>query len=230
MNYLRPLDIRATLDRIHNPTEADPSWLRDRLDLDKIGVAGHSRGGYTALAMVGADLGPRADYVAFCAQEPTHEICLRFDPAAVQHDLGDARVKAALPMSPAAYTMTAAGLASVEAPVFILTGLLDELTAYADEVRPLYDALSPPKSLWTLAHGDHFTFSDLCTVYDLLPEESRAMFGQACSDENPLPLDDAHGLIRAVAVAFFDHELKDRPDDAGVLAPTAGDEVTLIRE
>ena len=229
MNHLRPLDVRAVIDRVTEPIADDPAWLNDRVDLDRIGMTGHSRGGYTTLAIAGGALGPRDDYRQFCADAPDHEVCQRFDPMAGPYDLSDDRVQAALPLSPAAYTLDLGSLATVEVPTFIMTGLLDELTPYQGVVRPLYDALPAPKSLWTLTNGDHYTFSDLCTVYDLLPADQQGMFGQACSANNPLPVVDAHALIRVVAVAFFDQALKGLMDDQGVLSPTMGDEVTLIR-
>ena len=47
----RPWDIKTLLDSL----AADPTYAR-RLDLDQVGVIGHSFGGYTALALAGAAL------------------------------------------------------------------------------------------------------------------------------------------------------------------------------
>ena len=47
----RPRDIKAVLDRL-----LDDESLRDRIDRERIGVAGFSLGGYTALSAVGARL------------------------------------------------------------------------------------------------------------------------------------------------------------------------------
>ena len=83
------------------------------------------------------------------------------------------------------------------------------------------------KYLWTLANGHHFTFSDLCRVYDVLPPQWQVIFGTTCDDENPLPLADAHALIGPTAQAFFDLYLKGTPDAEGLLEAVEGDEVRL---
>jgi len=228
MNHLRPLDVTAVIDRAMALVESDPPWLADKLNLDKIGISGHSRGGYTSLAAVGAALGTHPMYREYCLASETDPVCAEFDPMASSHLLGDDRVIAALPLSPASYTLTAEGLSGVAAPVLIMTGKTDRLTPYDSVVIPIYEALSPPKALWTLTQGDHYTFSDLCNVYDLLPAGSRDQFGSACDPEHPMPPETAHPLIIPVAQAFFDRALKGREDSAGLLTPMVTDQTTLV--
>ncbi len=230
MDHLRPLDITAVLDRILAPEPEDPTWLSDRVDGAKIGVTGHSRGGYTAVAVAGGELAVRDDYRAYCEATPDAPLCDRFDPAAAAHGFRDDRVSASMPMSPARYTLTPESLAAVEAPVLILTSLLDTSTPYDDDVRPIYDALSPPRALWTLSNGDHYTFSDLCEAYDLLGDIAVERFGDACSPDNPLQPEVAHPMIQAVALAFFDHALKGTEDTEGRLQAATSDELVILND
>ena len=230
IDHLRPLDITAVLDRILAPEPDDPAWLADRVDGRRIGVTGHSRGGYTAIAVVGGELAVRDDYRMYCRDTADAPLCDRFDPMAPSHGFRDERVTASMPMSPARYTLTPESLAAIESPVLILTSLVDVSTPYDTDVRPIYDALSAPRALWTLTYGDHYTFSDLCEAYDLLGEIAVERFGDACQPDNPLPPEDAHPMIQAVGLAFFDHALKGTADGEGVLRPLETDDLVILND
>ena len=229
-NVLRPQDVSALLDRLESPTEDDPSWFGTHIDHSRVGVSGHSRGGYTALALMGAPLHPRADYTAFCEADPEHETCVAYPLATAPHTFRDERIRGALPMSPASYTLALDQMAGLSEPIFIMTGRLDGITTYDGTVRPIYDALSAPKYLWTLERGNHYTFSDLCQVYDLLPPDSQALFQGACDDEAAIALLDGQELIYPTAIAFFDHLLKDDQAARSTLEPVSTNEVMLLSE
>lgn len=51
----RPLDVSYLIDQLEQLNQSD-SELRGRLNLRQIGVIGHSLGGYTALALAGAEM------------------------------------------------------------------------------------------------------------------------------------------------------------------------------
>src|SRR3954471_17974079 len=100
----RPRDVSFALDRLE-ALNRDPSPLRGRLDLRAIGMAGHSFGAWTTLAVAGQGLGPR--------QETS---------------LADPRVKAAVEMSapvPRGADLDRA-YAKIKMPVLHMTGTLDD--------------------------------------------------------------------------------------------------------
>ena len=227
MNQLRPDDLSAAIDRLSAPESGDPAWLATQIDFGRIAATGHSRGGYTALALAGAALTPSTAYRVYCASNPDEATCRRFPSDAAFHTFRDERVSAAILFSPAKYTLTAEGIAQTQTPVLIMTGMLDAITRYGMEVRPIYDALLTDKYLWTIENGDHFTFSDLCEAYEVLPPERQLLFGVACDEDNPLPLAEAHALIRPVVQTFLDVYLRDLGDVEGVLEPTEGAEVRM---
>src|SRR5258705_10572129 len=73
----RPLDVSFAIDQMEKMNREDGP-LKKRLDLARIGVAGHSFGAFTTLAIAGE---------TFIA------------PGGREASMGDARVKAAIPMS-----------------------------------------------------------------------------------------------------------------------------------
>lgn len=51
----RPLDVKQTLDELERLSQSDPI-LKERFNMQNVGMMGHSFGGYTALAVAGARL------------------------------------------------------------------------------------------------------------------------------------------------------------------------------
>lgn len=135
----RPLDVRFAIDQLthHNRTT---SRLHDRLDLDRLGLAGHSFGAYTVLASIGQR------------------------GSAAGRNQADPRIKAAIAMSaPAPARVTAATYANIRIPVFHLTGTRDDSpigqTTPAARRVPFDRITHAPQLLLTLQDGDHMIFS-----------------------------------------------------------------------
>jgi predicted dienelactone hydrolase len=134
----RPRDISFVIDR----ALADPA-LAKLVDAERIGVAGHSFGAYTAMAVAGmtVDL-----------------------PEGRDRSFRDARVKAVLPMSPqgrGAMGVDAGAWDGVAAPVFFLTGTEDYGQGERSEKwrREAFDAVSGVDAyLMVLDGGTHSTF------------------------------------------------------------------------
>ncbi|MEO1271010.1 MAG: hypothetical protein AAFX99_23215, partial [Myxococcota bacterium] len=124
--------------------------------------------------------------------------------------------------------LTPEGLSSLNLPVMILTGKKDNLTIFSLVVKPIYDLLDTEKVLWTLENAGHYTFTDLCRIYDLLPPSQQAIFGADCDADNPLSLEEAHRLTIEATTEWFDLQLKEIPED-GVLEPRQEDEVGVER-
>lgn len=127
----RPRHVSRVIDALL----ADPDW-KDRIATDargpRIGVLGHSAGGYTAVALAGGQVdlsrigghcrANRAEDPIFCGmgrvdQAPAGELLLA--PTA------DTRVRAVVAMAPLGVMFTAASLAGIKTPVAIYAAELD---------------------------------------------------------------------------------------------------------
>ena len=126
--WQRPRDIALTISFLLD----DPFWGK-LIDAGRIGVAGHSQGGFTALWVGGASVDPEK-YLAFQRgwrsnpMVPEHlrnELPLDAMPAL---DVHDKRVKAVFAMAPRiiqAFGMDAAGLRQLTIPTYITVGAAD---------------------------------------------------------------------------------------------------------
>ena len=228
LNHLRPLDVTAVLDRIESPSEDDPDYFTTAIDMAHVAVAGHSRGGYTAVVSSGASVDVPQYYTDYCATHAEEALCVDFPGTDAQHALGDARIDASIPISPANYeAFVSGGLGDVQIPSLVITGRLDQSTPVEGTVEPIYEGLPAPKYFWILEEADHFTFSDLCNVYHLLDEETQAGFGVACDPDNALSLDDAHTLTMEAVLNFLDWNLKGDMDGKTRLEAMGNDQITL---
>jgi predicted dienelactone hydrolase len=131
-------DVSFALDRLEALDRSDPAW-RHRLDLARVGLAGHSYGAETALGATGKRYGPR------------------------ELALADRRIRAAIAMSPPGGPVDAFG--AIRVPVMVLTGTLDDSPAWltptrAAERRAVFDGLpARDKFLVVFDGGDHMVFS-----------------------------------------------------------------------
>jgi predicted dienelactone hydrolase len=141
----RPLDVRFALDTLTRLNRNDPA-LKGRLDLERVGMAGHSFGGWTTQAVIG-------------------EVFVT--PAGKDVTMSDPRVKAAIIMSPSAPKGKAdldRSFGSVKVPCLHMTGTKDDGVAITD-VKPAERHLpfahmkKADRYLLVFEGGDHMVFS-----------------------------------------------------------------------
>lgn len=140
----RPLDVRFALDQMTRLNREEPPF-KQRLDLKHVGVAGHSFGAYTALAVAGQSAAGRRN-----AASP----------------LADPRVTAAIPMS-APVPKNRARLDEVYGPIRIpclhMTATRDDSpiadTKAADRRLPFDHSNGADQFLITFKDGDHGIFT-----------------------------------------------------------------------
>ncbi|HYG61513.1 MAG TPA: alpha/beta fold hydrolase [Thermoanaerobaculia bacterium] len=139
----RPLDVRFTIDRLE-ALNREASPYKGRLDLEDLGVAGHSFGAYTALAVAGQ----------------------MFVRGNREMSLADPRVKAVLAMSapaPARKWQADKSYSRIKVPVLHMTGTRDDSPigdTRASERRIPFDRISAvDQYLLVLNGGDHMVFS-----------------------------------------------------------------------
>lgn len=194
----RPLDVAAAFDWL-SATAAGPGGPLEGCVDPAAGyaVAGHSFGGFTAVAVAGAALVPVVS-ATYCAQRGGW-LCDELAAWAADHPgeeaaLGDARAWATVAMAPAGYEALIGGLERVAIPALVLGGSRDDITPMAWQVTPIYAGLaSLPRFLGEIEDAGHYTFSDAC---DLAP---------TFDDCEPpyLPAEEAHPLIDALTAAFL---------------------------
>ena len=140
----RPLDVRFAIDEMEKISR-EQGPLGGRLDLSHIGMAGHSFGAWTTLAVIGE---------AFIG------------PGGRESSLPDPRVKAAIAMSAPAPRDRATfdkAFATVKVPCLHMTGTLDDSpigdTKAKDRRVPFDHIRGADQYLVTFAGGDHMIFS-----------------------------------------------------------------------
>jgi predicted dienelactone hydrolase len=142
----RGADLEAILDTILK----EKSFQGVPIDSSRIGLAGHSLGGYTALALAGA--------------WPSWK---------------DRRVKAVLGLSPYCAPFISRGdLGHLDVPVMYQGGTLDiGVTSYVRRPGGAYDLTSAPKYYLEFAGAGHFAWTNLNKSYQsLINDYSRAFF------------------------------------------------------
>jgi dienelactone hydrolase len=185
----RPSDVKFALDQLEKLNRGDGT-LKGRLDMDRVGMAGHSYGAWTTLVIAGQELmGPRGNVLR----------------------LADPRVKAALSMS-ASIPMKRSDFAAVnwgqgpdfdgiyagiKIPVMHMTGTRDDSpisgTKAADRRVPFDHIKNTKQYLLILNGGDHGIFS-----------RSRDARGREIQPKDAVFQD----LILVASTAFWDACLK----------------------
>jgi dienelactone hydrolase len=140
----RPKDISFAIEKMQRMNTEGPV-LKNRLDLERIGVGGHSFGAYTVLAIAGEVFG---------------------GPLIGKRTFADPRVKAAMPMSapvPRNRSRFADAFSEIKIPCFHMTGTRDDSpigdTKAADRRVPFDFCNSSDQYLVTFRDGDHMIFS-----------------------------------------------------------------------
>lgn len=199
----RPKDISFALDQALKAPE-----LADHTDPDKIGIIGHSLGGYTALVLVGAkpDIGRLDKFCSsfrgwfagrFCSPKARElEAWRKGDFHDFSH-LHDARFRAAFVMAPGVpifFDKTA--MASVKAPIFVFLSGRDEILKGREQVYRQY--LPATTAFLELPEAGHYVYLMECT--DVIKQRAP----EACSDIGT-PRADVHPIIQKEAMSFFNH-------------------------
>jgi predicted dienelactone hydrolase len=232
----RPQDVRRTLDYAESLT-ASGGVFEGLINMKQVAVAGHSYGGYTALAAAGARydlLGfhQRCD-VARAAGDPTvsescdflfpyeEKIAARAGLDPVPQGLwpywGDPRVDAIIPMAGDAYMFDQRGLAEITVPVLAMVGTAD-LGMRDWGTRPTYEFVSSQqKVLVEFENAQHGIFGVDCEAVTWF--EDLGVYGW-CAD--PVwDMNRAHDLINHFTTAFLLDVLKGDKDAHAALAPDA---------
>jgi predicted dienelactone hydrolase len=204
----RPLDLSRVLDALAERSERPRSLLRGLVDMGRVAVAGHSFGGAAALGLVGA----RFDAVRQkkeCASDDSDRRCRVVEIFGEEpYRYRDARIKAALLITPAGFDLYRAdGIAQVATPTLIVGARQDHTTPFASFHRATYEALSAPRYLLDLPDAGHLTCTDVCAMVDSGGFLAKTFGGEQAQDgcgERFLSAREALDRVAGASLPFFD--------------------------
>ena len=196
----RPLDIHYVLNELERRNQTDP-MLKGMLDFNKVGAIGHSLGGYTTLALAGAEI--NVDRLQ--EQCPNKKINLnmsllmqcRAKDLNPQQQLADPRIDAAIAISPiSSGILGPESLSDIAIPTAIISGSEDIIAPVVQEqVYPFTWLSMSDKYLAMMIPGDHFSGSNLPRKKPADPTVIEEFVGKRLADGQP--------YIKAFAVAFI---------------------------
>ena len=196
----RPLDIHYVLDELEKRNASDP-LLKGTLDLNKIGAIGHSLGGYTTLALAGAEINVNR----LQEQCPNKKINLnisllmqcRAKELIPQQQLADPRIDAVIAISPiASGILGQESLSKISIPTAIMSGSEDIIAPVVQEqVYPFTWLSAKDKYLAMMIPGDHFSSSELPRKKPADPTIIEEFIGKRLANGRP--------YIKAITVAFI---------------------------
>ncbi|WP_425428916.1 alpha/beta hydrolase [Aphanothece hegewaldii] len=161
----RPKDISFVIDELERRNQVE---FGGRLDLENVGVAGHSFGGYTALAVAGAIID--FDYLQKTCDRLYGGLntslllqCRALSLPRQTYNFRDPRVKAVIagnPVNSAIFGQK--GLSQIQIPIFFISGNYDPATPAVFEQLRSFVWLNTPNKYLALAEGQaHIDFSKL---------------------------------------------------------------------
>jgi predicted dienelactone hydrolase len=204
----RPVQIKAV---VHSLLD-DAHWA-PLVDAGRIGVAGFSAGGYSALAVVGAV--PRFDlYVGYCARHPQDPDCGLLQELQAQGKAAEAldalqsgfggwggadapEVKAAFVMAPLSLVFDKAGLSGVTRPVFLYYAEEDQVLPPEENALHLAPLLQSIAGVKAIPGAGHYVFLAPCSPG--LAREAPDL----CADAPGVDRAAEHARINADALAFY---------------------------
>jgi len=211
----RPKQVSRVIDAVLEDSKLGPHVERDR-----IGAAGHSNGGYTALAVAGAQPSPGAE-AAHCRDHPDdRNFCSQGGAAARKAsreigqlpDLRDPRVRSIVVMAPNVVRFTDEALAKISVPVLVYAAEKDDLTLVRYHAERLARAV--PQSECILVEGaGHFSF------VASFPSALKILAGGAARDPAEFDRDALHQRMNREIVAFFNRTF--RPAEHALTNATA---------
>jgi predicted dienelactone hydrolase len=200
----RPKQVSRVIDTI-----LEDAGLGSHIERERIGVVGHSNGGYTALAVAGAKPSPSA-VAAHCRQHPDDAKFCASGGAATREatrevgripELRDPRVRSIVLMAPNAAPFTDDALAKVTVPVLVYAAENDSLTRVRYHAGRL--AMALPQAECVLVKGaGHFSF------VASFPTALKIVAGEGARDPDGFDRDAFHEVMNREIVGFFDRTLR----------------------
>ncbi|MBW4473041.1 MAG: alpha/beta hydrolase [Stenomitos rutilans HA7619-LM2] len=196
----QPLDVKRLLDALEHRSRTDTAL--QALNLQQVGVMGHSQGGYAALALAGAPLNV-AQLQQDCQSERSFNLALLVQCQALTlpptaESLQDSRIKAVLAVNPITSSLLGrVSLSQIQVPTMLVAGSDDAVTpAVLEQIRPFTWLTTPNRYLVLITHGTHFS------VLGGAPDDSGVLkIPSSLAGSDP---SIARGYLSALSLAFFE--------------------------
>ena len=166
----RPGDLAVVLAELLKANASASHALYKSFHTAKVGVAGHSFGGYTALVASGATVDVSAAAARCKAGTPSDIFCpyIKFWSAGktITRPAALAKLKVGLALAPGGYAAFGQkGLTGVKIPMMLMGGSLDKMTTMKAEVSPIFKDLgATPRYLVQITGAGHMSFTDICRI------------------------------------------------------------------
>ena len=212
----RPRDVSYLLDELTRRNHSG-QW-RDRINLQRVGVIGHSFGGYTALALVGAQIN-FANLRQICTPQQRFELatanislmlqCEALKLPEKPYQLLDQRIQAAFIFNPIGSAVFGeSGLQHVKTPVFMVSGSKDELASpLLEQVCPFTWLSHSPKYLAMIQGGAH--------DYATPQSPQNRLFTLLGS--TPIDSTHARAYLKSLSLSFFNRYIQPQPSNQRLL-------------
>jgi predicted dienelactone hydrolase len=211
----RVLDVQFLIDEMLAASEAADGEFAGAVDAERIGVTGHSFGGFTAFASVAGHTNP-------AGTAP-----------------GDDRVDALVAMAPASGLNSTEELGAVDVPTLLVSGTKDVTTPIDPDTEKAWDNISG-RPLWRvdITDGGHQSFTDVCDYQVLLPTLNAPQLLIDTVDDyaeegcvgDLAPIEQAHQLTNRNSVAFLLAFVAGESDYEAFLADEIPGEVVQVKE
>lgn len=225
----RPKDISFLIDKATELNKTAP-FLKNKIDISRIGIIGHSFGGYTALVCAGAEIDvPYLKEICPQEYESFFEVAKSADSffqcRIIFSDylknvdraisFSDPRIKACIAMAPVTSKIFGKeGLSKIKIPVMIMGGDRDTTVNFQKEQLKTFPKLNPPKYLLILIGGNHISFNgepeEVIERYTLSKKlkDFYYLWGKLFNPPPVLDFKRGHLYITKFSSAFFDLYLK----------------------
>lgn len=199
----RPADIKHLIDFMLGtwPSAA-------KIDRDRIGFFGFSRGGFTGLALIGGEVNFRDVLAQWCHEGSMQPGCVETQSYRIptQPLVHDPRIKAAVIADPlVGRFFTTEGLKDVHLPVQLWASEFGGDGVTHDDAATVGRNLAARPQLHTVANAGHFAFLPPCS-----PGQAHA-FAQICTDPEGFDRAAFHVEFDRQVVAFFRAHLLSQP-------------------
>ncbi|WP_330202549.1 alpha/beta hydrolase [Cyanobacterium sp. Dongsha4] len=204
----RPLDITFVLNEL---TRLNNQQFGGKLNLESVGVGGHSFGGYTALAVAGAKINFQQLERSCNLEIGNLNTALLLQCRALQlprkdYNFRDERVKAVFTINPVnASIFGIDGLNNIDIPMFVAAGSYDPATPFVFEQARTFPFLTDQNVYLQLQEGQaHVDFSQLdAGITDLIETVGNLTL------PSPYLLDE---YTNSMMLAFFQVHLRNEED------------------
>lgn len=195
----RPYDLLFLIQKFAERNADPEDEFYDLLDMNHVGVTGHSFGGMSAYHTVSD---PRVKAIVPMAPEGSM-------------------------VNAVATVLELPFIEDITVPTLMMGGMMDNTLSYQSSMADVWtNQQNPPKWFLTVTRGGHYTFTDMCRMK---LEELADRWGDAedamndgCNPETNWNYLESHEAVLHYAIAFLNRYLRDSPDSAQYLTAEAG--------